>query len=33
MFAVMEFVFPSNSEVWWSPPFLDMAEHLPATGK
>ena len=34
MFRVMVFVFPSpNRHMWWSPAFLEMAEHLPADGK
>jgi len=31
MFRVMAFVF-STVNVWWSPTFLEMAEHLPADG-
>jgi len=30
---MMVFVFPSNPHAWWSPAFLEMAEHLPADGK
>ena len=32
-FRGMVFVFPSNGYAWWSPAFLEMAEHLPAHGK
>ena len=32
-FGVMVFVFPSHCYTWWSPAFLEMAEHLPAHGK
>lgn len=32
-FGVMESVFPSNSDMWWSSVFLKMAEHLPTNGK
>ena len=32
-FGVMAFVLPSNCQAWWSPAFLEMAEHLPADGK
>jgi len=32
-FGVMVFVFPSNRYMWWSPAFLEMAEHLQAGGK
>ena len=33
LFGLMEFVFSSNYYAWWSPAFLEMAEHLPADGK
>ncbi|XP_064028964.1 uncharacterized protein LOC135190985 isoform X2 [Pogoniulus pusillus] len=33
MFGVTAFVLPSNCSLWWSPAFLDMAEHLPADVK
>jgi len=33
MFRVMAFVFPSNCYIWWSPVFLEKAEHLPADRK
>lgn len=29
----MVFVIPSHCYMWWSPAFLEMAEHLPAGGK
>ena len=32
-FRVLVFVFPSKHYAWWSPAFLEMAEHLPANGK
>ena len=32
-FGVTTFVFPSHCYAWWSPAFLEMAEHLPAHGK
>ena len=31
-FGVMAFVFPIHRYTWWSPAFLEMAEHLPANG-
>lgn len=33
VFRIMVFVLPSNSYRWWSPAFLEMAEHLPVDGK
>ena len=33
MFGVMVFVFTGNHYTWWSPAFLEVAEHLPADGK
>jgi len=32
-FGMMAFVFPSNRYPWWSPAFLEVAEHWPADGK
>ena len=31
--GAMAFVFPSHRYAWWSPAFLEVAEHLPANGK
>lgn len=33
MSGVMVFVIPNHHYMWWSPAFLEMAEHLPAGGK
>lgn len=32
-FGLMTYVFPSHHYAWWTPAFLEMAEHLPGPGK